>query len=103
MRIGRRKIFISHFSLFIIHYSYAFIFAWMARILAIDYGGKRSGIAVTDPLKLIATGLCTVETPKLVGFLKEYTAKEEVELVIVGLPMNLDDSPTDATPLVQKF
>jgi len=75
----------------------------MARILAIDYGGKRSGIAVTDPMKLIATGLCTVETPKLVGFLKEYTARETVELVIVGMPLNLDDTPTDATPLVQKF
>jgi putative Holliday junction resolvase len=75
----------------------------MPRILAIDYGGRRSGIAVTDPLKLIATGLCTVETPKLVGFLKEYISREQVELLLVGMPLNLDDSPTDATPLVRKF
>ncbi|HEY0060126.1 MAG TPA: Holliday junction resolvase RuvX [Flavisolibacter sp.] len=75
----------------------------MARILSIDYGGKRTGLAVTDPLQIIATGLCTVETPKLMGFLKEYFAKEPVELVIVGMPTNWDDSDTHATPLVKKF
>lgn len=58
---------------------------------------------MTDPLKLIATGLTTVDTPKLVQFLKEYLAKEEVEKVIVGLPVNLDDSDTHATPLVRHF
>src|SRR5579875_3260798 len=75
----------------------------LARILSIDYGGKRTGIAVTDPLKIIATGLCTVETPKLMAFLKEYIAKEPVELVIIGMPVNWDDSATHATPLVKKF
>ena len=75
----------------------------MARILSIDYGGKRTGIAVTDPLKIIATGLTTVETPKLIQFLKEYFSKEEVELVIIGMPFNLDDSPTDITAQVKKF
>lgn len=75
----------------------------MPRILAIDYGLKRCGIAVTDPLQIIAQGLQTVETPQLMKFLKSYTAVEEVEKVIIGLPLNLDDSPTDATPLVQKF
>lgn len=75
----------------------------MARILAIDYGGKRTGLAVTDPLQIIATGLCTVETPKLMAFLKEYVAKEQVELIIVGMPVNWDDTATHATPLVQKF
>ncbi|HEX2608824.1 MAG TPA: Holliday junction resolvase RuvX [Flavisolibacter sp.] len=75
----------------------------MSRILSIDYGGKRTGLAVTDPLKIIATGLCTVETPKLMPFLKEYFAKEAVELVIIGMPVNWDDSATHATPLVQKF
>ena len=75
----------------------------MGRILAIDYGKKRTGIAVTDPLKIIATGLTTVETPKLMGFLKEYLLKETVEEVIIGMPTNMDDSDTDATPLVRHF
>jgi putative Holliday junction resolvase len=75
----------------------------MPRILSIDYGGKRTGLAVTDPLKIIATGLCTIETPKLMAFLKNYIAKEQVELIIIGMPVNWDDSATHATPLVQKF
>ena len=75
----------------------------MARILSIDYGGKRTGLAVTDPLKIIATGLQTVETTKLVSFLKNYFSKEQVELVIIGMPVNWDDTATHATPLVQKF
>ncbi len=75
----------------------------MARILSIDYGGKRTGIAVTDPLQIIATGLCTVETPKLVSFLKEYFSKEIVELVIIGMPSNWDDGDTHATPMVKGF
>jgi putative Holliday junction resolvase len=75
----------------------------VARILSIDYGGKRTGLAVTDPFKIIATGLQTVETPKLITFLKDYFLKEEVELVIVGMPVNWDDTATHATPLVQKF
>ena len=74
-----------------------------ARILSIDYGFKRTGLAVTDPLKIIATGLCTVETPKLISFLKNYFLKEAVELVIIGMPVNWDDTATHATPLVQKF
>jgi putative holliday junction resolvase len=75
----------------------------LARILSIDYGGKRTGLAVTDPLKIIATGLCTVESPKLIAFLKDYFSKEQVELVIIGMPVNWDDTATHATPLVQKF
>ena len=74
----------------------------MPRILAIDYGLKRTGIAVTDPLKIIATGLTTVETQKLFPFLREYFAKEEVELIIIGEPLNLDDSATHATSMVKK-
>ena len=74
----------------------------MARILSIDYGKKRTGIAVTDPLQIIATGLTTVETPKLFTFLKEYFAKEQVELIIMGEPKNMDDSDTHATPLVKQ-
>lgn len=72
----------------------------MPRILAIDYGKKRTGIAVTDPLKIIANGLTTVETQQLFDFLKEYIGKEEVEKIIIGLPYHLDGSPTDATPSV---
>ena len=75
----------------------------MGRILSIDYGGKRTGLAVTDPLKIIATALGTVDTPKLMSFLKDYFAKESVEKVIVGMPLNWDDTATHATPLVEKF
>ncbi|MGV3657888.1 MAG: Holliday junction resolvase RuvX [Chitinophagaceae bacterium] len=75
----------------------------MGRILSIDYGGKRTGLAVTDPLKIIATALGTVDTPKLMPFLKDYFAKESVEKVIVGMPTNWDDTATHATPLVERF
>jgi putative Holliday junction resolvase len=73
----------------------------MGRILAIDYGKKRTGIAVSDPLKIIANGLTTVNTQVLFDFLKEYTTREDVEKIIIGLPYQLDGSPTDATPAVQ--
>ena len=56
----------------------------MARILCIDYGLKRTGIAVTDPLQIISTGLTTVDTIELVSFLKKYFRQEEVELIIIG-------------------
>lgn len=74
----------------------------MARILCIDYGGKRTGIAVTDPLQIIATALTTIPTKELIEFLKKYIAAEPVELILIGEPLNLDDSPTHATPLVQQ-
>jgi putative holliday junction resolvase len=67
----------------------------MGRIIAIDYGLKRTGIAVTDPLKIIASALTTIESAKLFTFLKEYLKKETVELILIGNPHNLDDSPTD--------
>lgn len=75
----------------------------MPRILSIDYGLKRTGLAVTDPLKIIATGLATVETPRLMPFLKEYFSREAVELVIIGMPVNWDDTATHATPVVEHF
>ena len=75
----------------------------LPRILAIDYGLKRTGLAVTDPLKIIATGLTTVESKQLISFLKNYFSKEEVELIIIGEPKNLDDTDTHATPLVEKI
>ncbi|MBC7874137.1 MAG: Holliday junction resolvase RuvX [Ferruginibacter sp.] len=74
----------------------------MARILCIDYGLKRTGIAVTDPLQIIATGLTTLPSTELIPFLKDYFSKEPVELIIIGWPTNMDDSATHATPLVTK-
>lgn len=73
----------------------------MSRILAIDYGGKRTGLAVTDPLKIIATGLETIDSKELIPWLKNYLTKEEVELIIIGLPKNWDESDTHGTPLVE--
>ena len=75
----------------------------MPRILCIDYGKKRTGIAVTDPLQIIATGLTTVDSPELIYFLKKYFLQEEVELIVIGDPKNLDDSDTHATPLVKQI
>jgi putative holliday junction resolvase len=75
----------------------------MSRILSIDYGKKRTGIAVTDPLRIIATGLCTVESHMLIPFLRDYFKKEQVDQVIVGMPLNWNDTDTHATPLVKEF
>lgn len=75
----------------------------MARILCIDYGSKRTGIAVTDPLQIIATALTSVKSEELIPFLKNYLSKEEVELILIGYPLNLNDTETHATPLVKKI
>ena len=75
----------------------------MARILCIDYGGKRTGLAVTDPMKIIARGLTAVDTKDLLPYLKKYFLQETVELILIGDPKNLDDSDTHATPLVNAF
>lgn len=75
----------------------------MARIMALDYGKKRTGIAVTDPLQIIATGLATVDTNELIGYLKKYMLQEQVEKILIGYPINFDGTDTDATPLVDKF
>ncbi|RYD77672.1 MAG: Holliday junction resolvase RuvX [Sphingobacteriales bacterium] len=74
----------------------------MARILSIDYGGKRTGIAVSDPLQIIASGLTTIESKELIPFLKKYIAAEEVELIIIGMPVNWDETDTHGTPLVRE-
>ena len=74
----------------------------MSRILAIDYGLKRTGLAVTDPLQIIATGLTTIESKELIPFLKKYFIKEPVELILIGEPKNWDNTDTHATPLVEK-
>lgn len=75
----------------------------MPRILCIDYGKKRTGIAVTDPLKIIAGALTTVETKDVFAFLKKYFQEEAVELVLIGEPKNWDESATHATPFVHQF
>lgn len=74
----------------------------MPRILAIDYGLKRTGIAVSDPLRIIATALTTVHSRELIPFLKDYFNKEEVDRIIIGHPLNWDETETHATPLVEK-
>ncbi|MFM7358201.1 MAG: Holliday junction resolvase RuvX [Sediminibacterium sp.] len=72
----------------------------MGRILSIDFGARRTGLAVTDPLKIIASALDTVDTHHLYEFLKKYVIEAQVEKIIIGYPLNLDDTPTHATPLV---
>lgn len=74
----------------------------MARIICIDYGGKRTGIAVTDPLQIIATALTTIESKELIPFLTKYFQQEQVELILIGMPTNWDDSDTHGTPLVKQ-
>ncbi|QRR02605.1 Holliday junction resolvase RuvX [Dyadobacter sandarakinus] len=75
----------------------------MPRLLAIDYGSKRTGIAVTDPLQIIATALETVATHQLLDFLKKYTAREQVEAFIVGMPRKLDNSDSENAARVRSF
>ena len=75
----------------------------MARILSIDYGKKRTGIAVTDPLQLIAGGLATVSTSELFQFLTQYIAKEPVERIVIGEPRQPNGQPSENLERVQQF
>ena len=75
----------------------------MGRVLAIDYGVRRTGLAVTDPLQIIPGGLTTVETPRLMAFLKDYLAKESVERFVVGLPRQTNGRDSDNLPRVRAF
>ena len=75
----------------------------MPRILSIDYGAKRTGLAVTDPIGIIATALDVIPTHTLETYLKEYFLKEAVSSVVIGLPRNTDGTDTNATPLVRAF
>ena len=75
----------------------------MGRILAFDYGTKRTGIAVTDPLQLIASGLKTVETSKILTFLKAYCIDEEVVLFVVGLPRQMNNLPSESEQFIKSF
>jgi len=75
----------------------------MGRILAIDFGEKRTGIAVTDELQIIASGLTTVATTTLLSFLKEYIAKENVELIVVGQPKRLNNDFSDVEQVILTY
>ena len=75
----------------------------MKRILAIDYGSKRTGIAITDPLQMIASGLCTVATNELLPFLKKYTAEEPIESFVIGQPKRLNNEDSDVEVRIQAF
>lgn len=75
----------------------------MGRILGIDFGLKRTGIAVTDPLKIIASALTTVPTADLTDFLQRYCREEEVEAFVVGLPLHPDGNPAQIAPQVDAF
>lgn len=75
----------------------------MSKILAIDYGSKRVGVAITDSLKIIATGLLTVSTINIYSFLEEIIQKEKISHIVVGLPKNLDNSNTDSTNEISVF
>ena len=75
----------------------------MPRILAIDYGKKRCGLAVSDPLQIIATGLETVDTKHVFSYIENYLKNEVVEQLVVGWPKNLNNSPADSASMVQQF
>lgn len=75
----------------------------MGRILAIDYGQKRVGIAVTDPMQIIANGLTTVPSAKIFDFLKDYFQKETIDLILVGLPMQMNATPSESSRFIEPF
>jgi putative Holliday junction resolvase len=75
----------------------------MPRILAIDYGLKRTGIAVTDEMQIIASGLTTVDSPNVISFLKKYFNDEKVEKVLIGEPKQMNGLPSESAPIIEKF
>ncbi|WP_299335766.1 Holliday junction resolvase RuvX [uncultured Psychroserpens sp.] len=75
----------------------------MARLLALDYGTVRTGIAVTDELQIIASGLTTLATKELVAFLKQYTSEEQVELFVVGEPKQMNNEASESEASISKF
>jgi putative Holliday junction resolvase len=75
----------------------------MSRLLAIDYGKRRTGLAVSDPLQLIAGGLCTVETSSLFDYLQRYVASEAVECIVIGEPRQPNGQPSENLQRVQQF
>ena len=75
----------------------------MSRILAIDYGIKRTGIAVTDELQIIASGLITIPSETAIAFLTTYFSKENVSKVLIGEPKQMNGDPSESTPIIEKF
>lgn len=75
----------------------------MPRILAIDYGMKRTGISVTDELQIIASGLTTIPSETAIAFLKDYFSKENVAKVLIGEPKQMNGQPSESTPIIEKF
>ncbi len=75
----------------------------MPRILAIDYGQKRTGIAVTDDFQIIASGLTTIDSQTTIDFLKNYFEKEKVEKVLLGKPIQMNGEPSQSTKIIEKF
>jgi putative Holliday junction resolvase len=75
----------------------------MGKILAIDYGTKRVGLACTDPMQLIASGLCTVETKTAIDFIVNYCKDELVEKLVIGEPKQMDNTPSESTNAIAKF
>lgn len=75
----------------------------MAQLLALDYGKKRTGIAVTDDLQIIASGLTTVATENLLDFLEKYVSKEDVELFLIGEPKQMDNTPSESEKYISPF
>lgn len=75
----------------------------MSRVIAIDYGRKRCGVAVTDPLRICANGLPTQRACDLIPFLKDYCAKEDVGLIVVGLPLTLRGEPSESSKWIEPF
>jgi putative Holliday junction resolvase len=75
----------------------------MARIMAIDYGSKRVGIAVTDPQQIIASGLTTVHSNEVIDFLKQYMTKEKVSCIVVGEPKRMNNEPSDSARFIEPF
>lgn len=75
----------------------------MPRILSIDYGQKRTGIAVTDELQIIASGLTTIPSGTAITFLKDYFAKEKVEAVLIGEPKQMNGKPSESAPVIEEF
>ena len=75
----------------------------MGSILSIDFGRKRTGLAATDSLKIVANGLATVPTAQVIDFIKKYMATEEVELIVVGLPRQMNGEPSESTRYLKPF
>ena len=73
----------------------------MSRVLALDFGKKRTGIAVTDELQLIASGLTTIETQKLISFLSDYVKQEKVSCIVVGEPRQMDNTPSESEVMIR--